>query len=223
MKRTQTIPTLALICVALAGCTAPGKLAAVNAERSPATRRAEAGANRMLIHAALLTIEVGNVNDAARRAAELTEKAGGYVERRSDSTEKHAHLALRVPAKSWRTAVEALESLGTVTYRHLSSDDVAEQYIDTDARLKNQIALRDRLRQLLKQAKDVKDILAIEKELSRVQTDIDSMQGRLDSLKAQAKLARISLTLKRKQILGPLGYLFQGICWVGEKLFVIRK
>ncbi len=66
------------------------------------------------------------------------------------------------------------------------------------------------------------DILAIETELNRVQADIDSMQGRMKSLKGKVDLATIELTLNRAKILGPLGYLFKGLCWGVEKLFVIR-
>ena len=100
--------------------------------------------------------------------------------------------------------------------------DVTEQYIDVEARLKNKIVLRDRLKQLLEKATTVKDILAIETELHRVQGDIDSMEGRIKSLKGQVDYTTVTISLKRKAILGPLGYLFKGLWWGVEKLFVIR-
>lgn len=83
--------------------------------------------------------------------------------------------------------------------------------------------LRDRLTQLLEKAADVKDVLAIETELNRVQADIDSMEGRIKSLKGQVEYATVTLSLERKPILGPLGYLFKGLWWGVEKLFVIRE
>ncbi len=48
--------------------------------------------------------------------------------------------------------------------RRISSEDVTEQYVDIDARLRTMVALRDRLRALLDKAQDVKDILTIEIE-----------------------------------------------------------
>ena len=117
----------------------------------------------------------------------------------------------------------SLESIGKVTSRRVSSEDVTEQYVDIDARLKTMIALRDRLRALLDKADNVKDVLAIEKELGRVQGDIDSMQARLKALKGKVDLASISVTIRRRRILGPLGYLFKGAWWAVEKLFVIQE
>jgi Domain of unknown function (DUF4349) len=113
--------------------------------------------------------------------------------------------------------------LGTVTYRRVESEDVTEQYIDVEARLKNKIVLRDRLKQLLDKATAVKDVLAIETELNRVQSDIDSMEGRMRSMKKQVTYATVTLSLERKPILGPLGYVFKGLWWGVEKLFVIRE
>jgi hypothetical protein len=179
--------------------------------------------NRMMIWAASLTIEVESVSNAIREANDIANTTGGYVEQSSDAGEAYAALTLRVPASALNSTIELLESLGTVTERHLSSEDVTEQYIDVEARLKNKIALRDRLRELLEKATDVKDILAIETELNRVQADIDSMQARLKSLKGLADMATIDLAIKQKRILGPLGYLLKGLWWGVEKLFVIEK
>jgi len=110
-----------------------------------------------------------------------------------------------------------------VTKKYISSKDVTEQYIDTNARLKNKIILRNKLKKLLDKAKDVKDILAIERELNRVQSDIDSMQGRMNFLKSKIKFAKLDVYFHRKPILGPLGYVFKGVWWGVEKMFVIRK
>ena len=132
-------------------------------------------------------------------------------------------MTLRVPTDALDSAVSSIESLGSVTHRSVSSEDVTEQYIDVEARLKNMIALRDRLRKLLEKATDVKAMLAVEKELSRVQADVDSLEGRFRALKKGVDLATIHLTIRRTRILGPLGYFFKAVWWGVEKLFVIRK
>lgn len=73
----------------------------------------------------------------------------------------------------------------------------------------------------MEKAINVKDILAIETELNRVQSDIDSMEGTMKSLKGQVDLATVDLSFKRQQILGPLGYVVTGLWWVVKKLFVL--
>jgi Domain of unknown function (DUF4349) len=55
-----------------------------------------------------------------------------------------------------------------------------------------------------------------------VQTEIESMDGQLIRLKGQVDLATVTVTLERKRILGPLGYVAKGIAWAVGKLFVIR-
>jgi len=177
----------------------------------------------MLIWKANLSIEVWNISNAVNQASSMAERAGGFIEQKSDRGEESSSLTLRIPAKAFKTALLDLETIGTVTYRNVTGEDITEDYIDVDARLKNKIVLRDRLKQLLEKATEVKDILSIETELNRVQADIDSMEGRIKSLKGQVDYATIRLSLNRKTILGPLGYLFKGLWWGVEKLFVIRE
>jgi hypothetical protein len=179
--------------------------------------------DRMLIWKGHLSLQVWNVSNAVNEATAMAERQGGFVEQKTDRGEESASITLRVPAKTFKTTLAALEALGTVTYRNVEGEDVTEQYIDVEARLKNKIVLRDRLKQLLEKASDVKDVLAIETELNRVQGDIDSMEGRIKSLKGQVEYATVTLSLERKAILGPLGYLFKGLWWGVEKLFVIRE
>ena len=179
--------------------------------------------DRMVIWHADFGIQVWSVSNAVNEAIALIERQGGFVEKKYDRGEESASVTLRVPSKAFKAAVAGLEALGTVTYRSMEGEDVTEQYIDVEARLKNKIVLRDRLKQLLEKATDVKDVLAIETELNRVQGDIDSMEGRIKSLKGQVDYATVTLRLERKPILGPLGYLFKGLWWGVEKLFVIRE
>ena len=206
--------------------TSYAQLDAMSAAPAPAsmsTRSREADTqDRMLVWKAHLALEVGNISNSVAQAIAIAEKNGGYVEYKSDDCDGFASLKLRIPAAAFTVAVGSVESLGSITSRHLENEDVTEQYVDIDARLKNRIVLRDRLRELLDKATEVKDILAIETELNRVQGDIDSMEARLKSLKGQVDFATLDLSFRRKPILGPLGYVVHGVWWTVSKLFVIR-
>jgi hypothetical protein len=178
---------------------------------------------RMRVWRATLSIEVQVVSNAAARAADLTRAAGGYVEERTDSSDGSASLTLRLPAAALAPALTSLEELGHVTGRNVSSEDVTDRYVDADARTRALVALRDRLQGLLEKAQNVQDILAIEKELGRIQGELESLQARLQALKGQVDLATIQVHLSRRRILGPLGYLFKGVWWTVEKLFVLQE
>lgn len=197
--------------------------AAMRQERGGSGDAAPIATDRMLVWKAYLNLEVWSISNAVSEATALAERAGGYVEGNSDHGASSATVTLRIPGKAFADSVKSLEALGEVTSRSVSGEDVTEQYIDVDARLKNKVVLRDRLQQLLDKATDVKDILAIETELNRVQSDIDSMEGRIRALKGQVDYATVVLSLDRKPILGPLGYVFKGLFWGVGKLFVIRN
>jgi chromosome segregation ATPase len=118
--------------------------------------------------------------------------------------------------------MDAVANLGSEERRSVSAADITEQYADLETRLRNNLALRQRLQQLLERARDVEDVLAIEKELNRIQSEIETMQARFDRLKSKIELSALSITLQRKPILGPLGYVGYGLWWAFSKLFVIR-
>lgn len=208
------------------GFSSYAQMDAMSAAPAPAAMSTRGGVaetqDRMLVWKARLSLEVGNISNSVAQAIAIAEKNGGYVEYKSDDCDGFASLKLRIPASAFTVAVGSVESLGSITSRYLENEDVTEQYVDVDARLKNRVVLRDRLRELLDKATEVKDILAIETELNRVQGDIDSMEARLKSLKGQVDFATLDLSFQRKPILGPLGYVVQGVWWTVSKLFVIR-
>ena len=226
--KIPTLPLVLALCAALfAGCenqkmASPKRSVAFRGAPEEPKEDAAVRPDRMMIWTASMCIEVTNVRAKTEEAVAITKKRGGFVEQKSDEEESSASLKLRVPSAALQRVMAELEPLGKVTARRIEAEDVTEQYVDVDARLKNKLALRDRLKQLLEQAKNVQDIVAIEKELNQVQADIDSMQAQIKSLKGQADYATLHLTLERKTILGPLGYVFKGLWWGVKKLFVIR-
>jgi hypothetical protein len=85
----------------------------------------------------------------------------------------------RVPRARFHESLEAIAKLGDVLHRDIQAEDVGDQVVDLEARLKSARAVRDRLAQLLQGATATKDALAIEKELARVMSEIEVMEGKL--------------------------------------------
>lgn len=222
---------MALAMAAMTGCqTAPqqsryamGAPSHIHAGAAENGDRTQATPARMLVWTASLSLEVWNVSNAVEEATSLVNASGGYVSSASGDGVRSSHMTIRVPAKTFDGAVAELESLGEIQSKDVSGRDVTEEYVDIEARLKNKIVLRDRLQKLLEKAADVKDVLAIETELNRVQGDIDSMQARITALKGLVDYATINLHLQRKTVLGPVGYIVKGVFWTLGKLFVLRE
>ena len=234
--KTILARTLILLCLAAlaSGCATKKKMRSASlaapmqdyvAAGYGAAGTPDAVRDRMRIWKASLSLEVADASNAVAQAVALAEQHGGYVESRSDSTYSGTTLTLRLPSRAFTNAVGALEALGDVTARRIETEDVTEQYVDVAARLKNKLVLRDRLRALLDKATEVKDVLAIETELNRVQSDVDSMEARIQSLQGQVDYAVLDLNLQQKEkapVLGPLGLVCKGLWWTVRKLFVLR-
>ncbi len=229
---SRLLAPLPFIMVLTIGCAAPKYMNRGYSDLVPASSgmnelssrsRSNPPQDRLLVWKARLSFEVWSVSNSLAQAEAIAAQQGGYAEYKSDDRDGYASLKLRIPVQSLTNTLLSLESLGDITSRYVENEDVTEQYVDTDARLKNKTVLRDRLRQLLDKATAIKDILAIETELNRVQSDIDSMEALLQSLQGQVDYATVDLSFHRKQLLGPLGYVCKGIWWTVSKLFVLRE
>jgi hypothetical protein len=181
---------------------------------APAARTQDyASRDRKMVRSAVLAVSVDAPEETSSEVEHLVKQAGGFVERSTATKDSNVSLHCRVPATQLNQTMDAIAALGGEEFRSMSAADVTEQYSDLETRLRNDLALRERLQQLLSRATDVEDVLAIEKELNRIQSEIETMQARFDRLKSQVELATLSVTLKRKRILGPLGYVGYGFWW----------
>jgi hypothetical protein len=223
---------IALAICLLMGCASKGgDMRGAGAEPVSAGYSATQGktSGRLLVWTADFSVEVLDLAKSAEQLSARMIALGGYVEEKSDYGSQSQSFVYRVPKDAFNEALGDVERSGTVQRRHVKGEDVTEQYVDVETRLKNNLALRDRFRDLLAKAKDVKDILLIEAELNRIQSEIDSMEARMRILKDQIQMSTIRVSLEQQvppkpaTIYGPLGYLYKGAEWFVIKLFVIRE
>ena len=146
----------------------------------------------------------------AARAQEITLSFSGLVQTANVSDDE-AKLVLRVPEPRLDEALDQLSTLGKVDSRRLSANDVTEEVIDLEARVASLVAVRDRLRALLERSAGMSEIMSVERELARVQTEIDAIEGRLRHLTSRAVMAEVSLSAQRERRLGILGVVAVGV------------
>ena len=98
---------------------------------------------------------------------------------------------------SMQSSVEAAK--GKMTNNSVSAEDLTRQILDTDARLKAQKTLRDRLQGLLA-TRDAKlnDLLALERELARVQSQIESATTTLNVLRKRVSMSVVNINYQRR-------------------------
>ena len=127
---------------------------------------------------------------------------------------------MRVPSERLPDFVKDLGSLGTIKKKEINGQDITDYYSDLVLRLESQKKLREKYLQLLEKAKDVQDLLAIEKELERINTDIESLEGRKAQAEKQVDYATVTIRVSKRVTPGPLGWIFYGAYSAVKWLFV---
>ncbi|MCL6581900.1 MAG: DUF4349 domain-containing protein [Firmicutes bacterium] len=155
---------------------------------------------RKYILSAWLTLECPDVDEARARAVVVVETAGGFAESwnywKDERGKMVASLVLRVPSSSLSTVLEQIRVLGQVLGEQAYRQDVTSQYVDLEARVKNLRMQEQSLLGLLGRAESLADIFAIQSELARVRSEIESNESQLRLLAEQVELSTINLSLQ---------------------------
>ncbi|MDR7522346.1 MAG: DUF4349 domain-containing protein [Armatimonadota bacterium] len=164
---------------------------------------------RRVIRTGQVAIEVETFDDAARRLLAIAEGAGGFIADSSYADEggtPRGTFVLRVPAGRFADVLRQVEALGTVQRRQVSGQDVTEEFIDLEARVRNLERQETRLLTFMERATRIPDLLAIESELGRVRGEIERLTGRLRFLSHKVDLATITAEVSQKPKKAPGGF-----------------
>lgn len=159
--------------------------------------------NSKIIKTGFLSMEMENFYDNLANIKEITLNYGGYVEasdmyviNNNGRDINSARLTLRIPAESFETASAEIKNLGKVTQYSDSTQDVTSQYYDTESRLNTKKIEEKRLLDLLEKAENIEDILAIEKRLSEVRTDIEIFEASLKNMDDVVSYSTLNIDVK---------------------------
>jgi hypothetical protein len=160
---------------------------------------------RKVVRKATLSLEVSSVGAAHARAVAIAEQRGGYVttanrvDTRGDGDAGEvSSLSLRVPGAELSAVLGELRKLaaGSVS-EQIGSEDVTDEVVDLDARLRNQRRLEEQLLELMKTATTVEAALKVHQELGNVRGEIERLDGRRQFLERETTWATINVTFTR--------------------------
>lgn len=162
-------------------------------EATPAERQ------RMVIHTGQLTLQTTELDSAVAQAKRLADSAGGYVgseNLNNTGYDRQTHqLVLRIPRDQFHEVVAAMEKLATyVADKQLQAQDVTEEFVDNESRLKSLRATEQQYLEVLRQARNVEEILQVRDYLGRVRTEIELYEGRQRYLSNQVSLSTLTVT-----------------------------
>ncbi|GAA0900660.1 DUF4349 domain-containing protein [Streptomyces thermoalcalitolerans] len=155
-----------------------------------------------IIRTASLTVRVKDVPKALETARTVVENAGGYIGNETTTRDEAGHartrVVLRVPADRYDEVLADLEGTGTLLDRTAKARDVTDRVVDVESRIKSQRASVARVRALMDRATRLSDVVALEGELSRRESDLEALLAQQASLKDRTSMATITLSLSEK-------------------------
>lgn len=143
-----------------------------------------------------IEVEAGQLQARAMRDYKACLDLGCEPYSSNYRSQEYAYLNARIAPDKLEAFFKEVESgPGKVKEHSVSVQDETSSYVDTEAKLKNQSALRDRLVSLLhgEMVKKVSDVMEIERELTRVQAEIDSLSGQMKSLEKRTSMATVNI------------------------------
>ena len=154
-------------------------------------------------------IKTGHLGMAVRDYTKTLEKirsmvtqSGGYIAGENQQRNNYRitnTLIIRVVHEQFDQLITELAGeADRLTHKNIDLLDVTEDYTDLSSRLKTKKEVEQRYLEILKTAKTVKDILAVEAELREVREEIEVVEGRLKYLNDQVSYSTITLNMSQE-------------------------
>ena len=162
--------------------------------------------DRKIIRNAEITIEVPSTTDAQHEVTSIAETHGGFVvtseakQRESNDPAQRTldiKLVVRVPSNQFGRAFDEIKKLaGNTPSENVTSQDVTEDFIDLEARIKTQKALEVQFLGIMRQAIKIADALEVQRQIAEVRTDIEKLEGRKRFLENRSSLSTINVNIQ---------------------------
>lgn len=174
---------------------------------------------RKIIRNADLKLESNSPAEAQQKITQIAESKNGFVvetnQTSSDvrtSTRDIVNMTIRIPAEKFDEAINEIRAAGTrVIEETVKGQDVTEEFIDIEARLKAKRALEEQFLEIMKRAATVEDALRVQTQLAEVRGEIEQIEGRKRFLENQAALSTIKIQLQTPTSLSanPGGFFYE--------------
>jgi len=166
-----------------------------------------AAIDRKIIRNADVTMEVPSTTDTQHQIVSIAEAHGGFVvtseAKQRDNVEPAKRtldikLVVRIPENQFGAALDQIRALGTGTPKaeNITGQDVTEEFIDLEARIKTQKALEAQFLLIMKQTGKIADALEVQREIADVRTEIEKLEGRKRFLENRSSLSTITVNLQ---------------------------
>jgi hypothetical protein len=162
---------------------------------------------RVVIQNSSLSLLVKDVRSAGDQVVAYAKQNGGYMVSTSynrPNESPFATITVRVPTTNFDAALSYYRSLAIkVTSESLVGQDVTDQYVDIDERIKTLERTKLKFETILESAITTQELLNVQRELISVQSQIDSYKGQKQALEQNASLTKITVFLSTDELALP--------------------
>ncbi len=153
----------------------------------------------LIVKTGALAIQVGAGLDASMTSAnQLISGLGGYAsasERSGDIEFAQATVTYRIPVARWDDALAGIRALGEkVLDERYSTEEVTAQVVDLGARVTNLRATEVALQAIMDRAVEIKDVLSVQAELTKVRSEIEQLTAQRTNLEGRAAFSTLAVT-----------------------------
>jgi hypothetical protein len=152
---------------------------------------------RLIVRTGRLSVVSNDVRKSVGDMSSYVVGIGGFVVSsnvQGTNDNPSATLEVRVPVDKFQESVDKAKTAGLrVTSESLTGEDVTEDFVDTQARIKNLQASEMQFSEIMKKAQKISDVLEVQQQLERVRGDIDVAQGHAQYLEKSAKMSSITI------------------------------
>ena len=153
--------------------------------------------DKKIVRNANITIQVKDIRASAVHIKDAVKLNGGFVANSNEqqlNNEIRVEMTIRVPRERFDNLLESIQSgADSLLAKNITSEDLTEEWVDVQSRIKAKQKVRERYYEFLKKAGTVKDVLAIEADLRVLDEEIESATGRVNYIQHQSELSEIHL------------------------------
>ena len=158
-----------------------------------------------IIRNGIIQMETLSFDETVEYILNKTNSMGGYVqssnisgksiEAKAYQESRRGEFTLRIPKTKFDSFISDIGNMGSIINQQISTENVTTAYFDTQAHLKSLNIQEERLLELLKKTGELKDIIVLEKELSSVRYEIESLTGNLKKWDNLIDFCTLNITL----------------------------
>ena len=163
---------------------------------------------QMIIRTGNMSVVVVDTEEAMQALTALVNERGGWVVSSNiylSGRAKAGSMTVRIPADEYEGLMTAVREFSLEVRRETNEgQNVTEEYVDLSARLANLQATADRVRLFLDEAETVEEALSVNRELSRLEGEIEAMSGRLQYLSRSAAYSTLTVNFTPDALSQPI-------------------